>query len=60
MAEKSEYRSRITNVEATELLKFSSAAPEIGLYIDFGAPFLLLFWRSKKVKDKLFKKGSHF
>ena len=52
MAENSEYRSRITNVETTELLKYSSAAPEIWLYIDFGALFLLLFWRSKKVKDK--------
>jgi len=47
-----EFKSRITNVEATVVQKFSSAVPEIGLYIDFGCLFLLLFWTSKKVNRK--------
>ena len=47
-----EYKSRITNVDATVVQMLNSAPPEIGLYIDFGGLFLLLFWTSKKVKAR--------
>ena len=48
-------KSRITNVEVTVVRLLHIAVPEIGLFIDFGGLFLLLFWTSKKVSSK-FKK----
>jgi hypothetical protein len=44
---------QVTKVDAAEEPKSNRAVPEIGLYIDFWAPFLFLFWRSKKEKKHL-------
>jgi len=46
-------KSRITNVEVTVVQKPNIAASRNRAVIDFGAPFLLLFWRSKKVKKEI-------
>jgi len=47
-----EFKSSVTKAEVTVVQMISRAVPEIGLYIDFGALFLLLFWRSKKVNKQ--------
>jgi len=46
-------RSRSTKVDVTVVQKFNIAVPEIGLFIDFGGLFLLLFWTSKKVNKEI-------
>lgn len=44
--------SSITEAEVTVVQKMNIAASRNRVVFDFGAPFLLLFWRSKKVNKK--------
>ena len=50
-----ESKSRITTTEATVVQMLNKAASRNRDVIDFGAPFLFLFWRSKKEKKNFWE-----
>jgi hypothetical protein len=47
---KSRRSSKVTKLTLPKNNRREKLIPEIRLYIDFGGPFLLLFWASKKVR----------